>query len=126
MSFKIDFLGTKVIATFSKEVQEDEIKDAFLYVVENGNVKKLKHIIFDYTNTIEYAIPDNFLETVQVFTKFSQTWNTNINAIAVATNQNLRIVTNEIIKNSEKLNLLWNYMLFDDLTKALNWCKQNE
>ena len=112
MSFKINFLDNKVIATFSNEVHKDDIRNAFLYVVENGNIKKLKHIIFDYTITTEYSIPEDFLETVQVFTKFSQTWNTNINAITVATNENLRFVSKEVIKNSQKLDLLWNYILF--------------
>jgi len=124
MSYKINYFEKKVIATFKSDIGESDIKKAFLEVVENSNIKKLKSIIFDYTNITSYTITNDFVNTVKIYTRFSTAWNENINAIAVATNENIKNINLELAKHKDKL--IWNYMLFENLDEALKWCNENE
>ena len=124
MGFKIDYSGKKIIATFSGQLIESHILNAFIEITEKGDIKNITHILFDYTNITSFTIVPDFIETIKIYTKFSVSWNKNINAIAVTTNTNLTAVMAKIIKHNKEL--IWNYMLFDNLNDALRFCNENE
>ena len=124
MSYTIDFLDKKVVATFSGDIEGEEIENAFVNVIENGDIKKLKSIIFNYSNVTSYTVPENFLETVKAFTRFSTSWNKNINAIAVGTNETLKKVNKKLAEHKKEL--VWSYLHFENLESALSWCNKNE
>lgn len=124
MSFEIEYSEKMIGATFNGEISGSHIMKAFVEVTENGNIESLNHIIFDYTNITSFTTVTDFVEITKTFTQFSVAWNKNINAITVTTNTNLRKVITEVMKH--KKDLVWNYMLFDNLNDALKWCDKNE
>ncbi len=113
MSFKIDFSERKVTSTFNNIVKENEIKNAFLQIVETIDIKKIDYLVLDFTGIISYTIPKDYMNILKTVTHFSTTWNSEIDIIVIATNPEIRAVVNGIIKHSAEFK--WGYHLFDDL-----------
>lgn len=113
MSFIINFSKKKVTATFNNKVEENEITDAFLQIVESVDIKKLDYIVLDFTDIISYVIPKDYMNILKTITHFSTTWNAEIDVIVIATNPEIRVVVNGIIKHNEEFN--WEYHLFEDI-----------
>lgn len=124
MSYKNSFTNNRAICTFNGDLKELEIRYAFLDLIESKDIKKLKSIIFDFTNINSYILPEDHINTIKNYTRFSVSWNKNINAIAVGTNENIRKGLADIL--THKKELVWNYMLFDNLNDALKWCNKND
>lgn len=123
MSFTIEILGERAITTFSNSVEENEIKNAFIKITEIASIEKLNYIIFNFTDITSYTIPKDYMNIVKIVTHFSSEWNKDIKALTVATHPNIRAITTEIIKHNNELN--WEYLLFDNLVDAYNWCSEN-
>lgn len=124
MSFKIDFLDSKVIATFSEDLKEGEITTAFLEIVDTIDIKEISHIIFDCSKAIDYAFPKDYMTRVKVVTHFSTAWNSNVNMIFVTTNSQVKYMVTGFMNHDEDLK--WTYHLFENLKEALDWCDKND
>ena len=116
MSVKIKFLKNGVIATFSSNIEENEIRDAFIDIIEKVSIKKITYFLFDFTDIISYTIPPNYMNIVKMITHFSVSYNEDIKALIVATHPSITSVVSEIINNQEELK--WEYFLFDKLSDA--------
>lgn len=125
MSYKTDYYEDKIIATFTGNIEKNEIRYSFLEILENVSIKKIKHLIYDYSGVENYEVPDDILDTVKNYTKFSETWNNKVNIIAVGTHQNVQKAANIIIENRKNLDLIWDYLLFEDMETAMEWCEKN-
>lgn len=119
MSFNLDFLDDKAIATFNEDLKEGEITTAFLEIVDTINIKELKHIIFDCSKAKDYTFPKDYMTRVKVVTHFSTTWNENINIIFVSTNPQVIHMVNGFINHDDDLK--WKYHLFENLDMALSF-----
>ena len=116
MSVKIKFLKEGVIATYTGNIEDNEIRDTFIDIIHKVNIDKINFILFDFTNIISYTIPPNSINIVKMITHFSVSHNEDIKAITVATHPNIIRLVNEIVKNQEDLK--WEYFLFDNLSDA--------
>ena len=116
MSVKIKFLKNGVIATFSSNIEENEIRDAFIDIIEKVSIKKINYFLFDFTDITSYTIPPNYMNIVKMITHFSVSYNEDIKALIVATHPSITSVVSEIINNQEELK--WEYYLFDKLSDA--------
>lgn len=121
MSFELLHLKDRTIATFNNAVLENEIKNAFIEIVDKISIKKIDFLIFDFTHISSYAIPKDYMETLKTITLFSSTWNTNIKVAIIASNANVRTVVKEIIKRQEEFN--WEFNLFEELQTGIKWCE---
>ncbi len=122
MSVKIKIKKEGVIATFSGNIEENEIRNTFIDIIEKVNIKKIAFFLFDFTDITSYTIPPNYMNLIKMITHFSVSYNEDIKAIIVATHPNIVSVVNEIMKN--KAELKWEYFLFDNINDALNCSKQ--
>ena len=123
MSFELNFLKDRVTANFSSDVKAYEIKDAFLEIVENVNIKKIDFLMFDFTKTISYTPPKDYMETLKLITLFSSTWNPQIKVAIIASEPNIIMVMNEVIKLQEEFT--WEFKLFEDKVSGIKWCEKN-
>ncbi|MFK5878013.1 MAG: hypothetical protein QM478_00810 [Flavobacteriaceae bacterium] len=114
MSVKIKIKNNGVIATFSGNIEENEIRDTFIDIIEKVNIKKIAFFLFDFTNITSYTIPPNYMNLLKMITHFSVSYNEDIKALIVATHPSITIVVSEIINNQEELK--WEYFLFDKLS----------
>lgn len=121
MSFELLYLKDRTIATFRSDVKENEIKNAFIEIVDNISIKKIDFLIFDFTNITSYTIPKDPIETLKTITLFSATWNTDIKVAVIASNSNVRTVIKEVIKRQEEFN--WEFNLFEEFQTGINWCE---
>jgi len=121
MSVKLNFQKDKVIATFSGNIEENEVRNTFIDIVEKVSIKKMSCIIFDFTNILSYTIPPDFINLLKMVTHFSASWNGNVKGIMIATRPNVVKAANQIINNQALLK--WDYFLFDNLNDVLNCCK---
>lgn len=117
MSVKIKIKKDGVIATFSGNIEENEIRDTFIDIIEEINIKKITFFLFDFTAITSYTIPPNYMNILKMITHFSASYNKNVKAIIVATHPNITSVVEEIINNQEELK--WEYLLFDNFDDAL-------
>jgi len=46
--------------------------------------------------------------------------------LSVAKNENIRNMVQGIIEHNKDKDLLWNYLLFDNLKKAKHWCSNHK
>ncbi len=113
MSFTLKYYPKKVIATFKNTVAYLELTRAFVEIVETVDIKKLSFIIFDFTKITSYTIPEDYLERVKFVTRFSVSWNSNIDIIFIATNPNVRHMATAYVNHKD--NLKWKYHLFKDM-----------
>lgn len=120
MSYTIDYKDSKVLVTFDEDLKEGEITTAFLEIVDVIDIKDIKHIIFDCSRAKNYTYPKDFKTRVQVVTRFSTSWNSNINIIFVATNPQVIYMVNGFINHDDDLK--WKYHLFENLENALVYC----
>ena len=123
MSFELNFLKDRVTANFSSDVKAYEIKDAFLEIVENVNIKKIDFLMFDFTKIISYTPPKDYMETLKLITLFSSTWNPQIKVAIIASEPNIIMVMNEVIKLQEEFT--WEFKLFEDKVSGIKWCEKN-
>ena len=121
MSVKIKIKNNGVIATFSGNIEENEIRDTFIDIIEKVNIKKIAFFLFDFTAITSYTIPPNYMNILKMITHFSVSYNEEIKAIIVATHPNITSVVKEVIVNQKELK--WEYFLFDNIDDALNCCK---
>lgn len=123
MSYILNFFDEKAIASFSEDVKEGELTLAFLEIVDTINIKEIKHIIFDCSLAIDYTFPKDYMTRVKVVTQFSTAWNSNINIIFVATNEQVRYMAKGFINHSEDLK--WKYHLFEKMSEANEFCDKS-
>ncbi|PCI11390.1 MAG: hypothetical protein COB73_02185 [Flavobacteriaceae bacterium] len=116
MSFTIKYYPKIAIATFKSEVKSLEPTNAFVELVETGNIKKIDYIIFDFTDITAYTVPEDYMERVKFVTEFSVSWNSNIDVIIIATNPEIRFMITAYINHKD--NLKWKYHLFNDMESA--------
>lgn len=126
MGFKIESKRNLIIVTFSNVYVKGDIMNSFIYITENFSIKNTKHIIFDYSNIEDFPIPKNYIETLKTLTKFSISWNKNMKLLSVAKNKNIRNMVNGIIEYNKDKNLLWDYLLFDNIKDAELWCVEHK
>ena len=119
MSSKIDFLKSKVIATFGERIEESEITDTFLKIIDTIDIKSINAIIFDCCKTIDYTIPADYMSRVRVVTQFSTTWNSKIDFIYVTTNKEIIHMMSDIMNHDQDLK--WKYHIFENLEGALQF-----
>lgn len=117
MSFEIQFRKDNTLITYGDIVKKNDMKNAFLKVTETVCFENLKFIIHDFSQTISFSIPDNYLEEERIITKFSTYWNPNITIIAIATNKNIESLFSGIIKYGK--DLTWEYLLFNNWKEVL-------
>lgn len=122
MSYLLNFFDKKAIATFSEDLKEGEITDAFLEIVDTINIKEINHIIFDCSKAIDYTYPKDYMTRVKLVTQFSTTWNTDINIIFVATNKQVRYMATGFINHDDDLK--WKYHLFENMKEAIAFTNQ--
>lgn len=116
MSFTTKYYPKKAIATFKNEVNSLEPTNAFVELVETANIKKLDYILFDFADITSYTIPEDYMERVKFVTKFSVSWNSNIDVIIIATNPDIRFMITAYINHKD--NLKWKYHLYYDMESA--------
>lgn len=121
MSFKLNFLKDRVIAIFHNDVLENEIKNAFVDLVDSVSIKKIDFLIFDFSGIKSYTIPKDYMETLKMITLFSSTWNPDIKVALIATNSNIRTVVHTIMEKQEEFS--WEFKLFEETNVAINWCE---
>lgn len=124
MSFKLNFLKDRVVATFENDVLENEIKNAFIELVDSVSIKKIKFLIFDFSGIESYHIPKDYMETLKMITLFSSTWNTEIKVAIIATNPNIKTVVNGILEKQE--DFAWKFNLFKEIQSGIDWCEENK
>ena len=123
MSVKIKFLKEGVIATYSGNIEDNEIRNTFIDIVDKVDINKISFILFDFTDITSYTVPPNLMNIVKMITHFSVSYNEDIKAITVATHPNIIRLVNEIVKNQEDLK--WEYFLFDNLSDAQKLIESN-
>jgi len=116
MSFTTKYYPKIAIAIFKNEVYSLEPTNAFIELVETANIKKIDYILFDFTGIASYTIPEDYMERVKFVTKFSVSWNSNIDVIIIATNPEIRFMITAYINHKE--NLKWKYHLYHDMESA--------
>ena len=126
MSFNIDFLQKKIIVTFNNPYEKGDIRNSFINITENINLKKIDHLIYDYSNIKSFSTPKEYIKILKLLTKFSTSWHNNLNILCIAKNIDLRNMITTIIGYNKNLDLKWNYMLFKNLEETLKWCAENE
>jgi hypothetical protein len=124
MSFKIDFLGKKIIATFSKDLKEGELTTAFIEIVDTINIKEVNHIIFDCSKALDYNYPSDYMTRTKVITQFSTAWNADVKVIFVATNLQVRQMALGLVNHYDDLE--WTYHLFENISDAHRLCNESE
>lgn len=124
MGFNTEFHKEKVIITFDQVYNKGDIMDSFISLTENVSLKKMNHLIFDYSKVNSFPIPEEYITHLKLLTKFSLSWNKNINIISIATNSNIKKMVTGIINYNKGGKLQWNYMLFESLNDALKWCEK--
>lgn len=116
MSYKLTLQEEKVVAIFTNTVEENEIKNAFLEIVDTIRIKELKLLVIDFTTIHSYVIPKDYMTILKTITKFSSAWNTEVKVVIIATNPEIRKVVTAIINN--KVEHSWEYQLYNDIETA--------
>lgn len=124
MSVHIEFKNSRITATFSGNIEENEIRDTFIDIIEKISIKKITFFLFDFTAITSYTIPPNYMNILKMITHFSVSYNKDVKAIIVATHPNITSVVKEIINNQEELK--WKYFLFDNLSDAQKLFKETK
>lgn len=126
MGFKIDSKKNLIIVTFNSIYVKGDIMNSFIYITENFLLKNIKRIIFDYSNVEYFPEQKNYIKSLKTLTKFSISWNKNMTLLSVAQNENIRSMVNGIIEYNKGKDLLWEYLLFNNLKDAELWCIEHK
>ncbi|MFK5878012.1 MAG: hypothetical protein QM478_00805 [Flavobacteriaceae bacterium] len=121
MSVEIKFLKNGVTATFSGNIEDNEIRDTFIDITEKLYIKNINYILFYFINITSYIPPKNALQNHKTISHFSVSYNKKIKAVIVATHPDIVAIAKKFIKN--QANLKWEYFYFDNIEDAQICCE---
>ena len=123
MSFKIDWKGSNIIISFTKDFTYKDSYEVNNLIYGDSRFDTMKYQLADFSKIEKAEFTEDEIRIISTLEKSSAIWNNNMkSAIVTSPNVNLSFITEpyfEIMKNTN-----WEFKIFENRIEAEKWCTE--